>query len=131
MRVDSCIRAALRLTENVRARDRTRRRRRRARPNGASTVSSTTMSESSPLVDEETMLKIITQPSSEGGGTSLSQCVLSLSPSLTSLFVSLQEFRSWMVEERMINPETLKKDKEKKEWAVSRAKLPRDVDCSR
>ena len=28
------------------------------------------------------------------------------------------EFRSWMVEERKINPETVKKDKEKKEWSV-------------
>lgn len=36
---------------------------------------------------------------------------------LTNL-ITIQEFRSWMIEERKINPETVKKDTEKKEWTV-------------
>lgn len=33
-------------------------------------------------------------------------------------FVLFQEFRAWLVEERHINPETLAKDKQRKEFAT-------------
>ena len=34
-----------------------------------------------------------------------------------SLYTKEQEFRAWLVEERMINPETITKDQTKKEFA--------------
>jgi hypothetical protein len=43
--------------------------------------------------------------------------VFRISAKLCSMFTKRSEFHAWLVEERKINPETLSKDQERKEFA--------------